>query len=1029
MKRNFHLKSAAACLLVIFVAASLLITGCSGGGGGTSSYGGGHSDSTQSTTCTVSGVCREKDGTTVIPGATVSITDSGVIKSKGARGFSFSTVADGSGVYFLTNVPPGTYVITVTANGHVTQTYQGVSVTGDMTKNLNVISTSDWNAVMGDATHPYDSAKGYIQVNTVSYDSAGTMTPVSDVVVNCTPTTGIQVGYMGSGSVNWTATSTGSEGQAFIYGATPGSTYTLSATRDFMTFNTINAATATAGAITVYELSSVNEGATLNSITVTPAGAVLPSGAVKKFVATGQYSNGQTQDISEKCNWTTSDTTIGTVSNTTGEKGTFTAGGTTGTVNLKATFGSVSGQTSVTVKVASITKIILSPSPTAYAAVVAPQNTFQFRASAEWSDSSIPSSDVTSKVAWATKDGSAGTIDATGKFTATTTGNVTVYATYSGITSSDTVVTVGDKLVTSISITPTSKTIPYGYVQEFLATATYSDGSSGDVTTICTWNSSDLAVGGFTNSDIPNQFVTSGKGSCTVTATIFDVTSQSASVTVLELLSLTVDPKASEQGTNTNTQYSAWAVYAGTTEKYDVTRRVAWTAVGTCEHGKAVCSINANGYGVMQCIGKADITATLGTQIATATVTVRWGQADRLNFIEELGTGSDPQVGVASDLYFVDYYTDHGLFPTVGASWTDNETIQYGIRSRQKTSEIWEPVWKTQPVEYSTMASSICFINTTAQVLDIYAPDFPNTVSTVPRIAFQYMGDVRYGWLDYTDNKDIIISSAVGAGFNPSIQTNPKDKKHYAIAYELNSNIYYAYDAKAPTSSTQVQGSVVSLAFDILGIPAFSCELGALPTNKQLFFAKQSGTTWPVNTVENTSGYRSSLAYNPVTGNPAVAYESTDGSNRVIKYKEYDGTSWNTPSFPATNGGLAAGRNFVDYGMTPWLEFTTDGRATITYANTNGTVRYAYYMDPSIDTIVNPNYPTPQWMINDCPFGTIDGWPSTEGVSEGPNHKMAKLYSGQDEFGPFVAYVKGGKIVAQKRITQPNVPLDPAGNQ
>jgi hypothetical protein len=1029
MKQLFHIKTAVACLLVMFIAASLLITGCGGGGTGTSGYSGGYPDNTTTTTCTVSGVCKEKDGTTVIPAASVSITDSGVIKGKDARGFSFSTVADGSGVYYLNNVPPGTYVITVTATGHVTQVYQGVSVTGDMTKNLNVISTSDWNAVMGDAAHPYDSTKGYIQVNTVSIDSANKVTPVSDVVVSCTPTTGIQVGYMSTGVVNWTATSTGSDGQAFIYGGTPGSTYTLSAKRDFMTFNTINAAAVTAGAVTVYELSSINEGATLNSITVTPASAVLPSGAVKKFTAIGQYSNGQTQDITEKCNWSTSDTTIGTVSNTAGDKGTLTAGGTTGTINVKATFGSVSGQTAVTVKVASITKIILSPSPTAYAAVVAPQNTFQFRASAEWSDNTIPTSDITSKVAWATKNGTAGTIDATGKFMAVSEGAVTVYATYSGITSGDTVVTVGQKLVTAISITPTSKTVPYGYVQEFLAAATYSDGTSGDVTTICTWKSSDLAVGGFTNNDMPNQFVTAGKGSCTVTASIFDIKSQAASVTVLELLSLTVDPKASEQGTNTNTQYSAWAVYSGTTEKYDVTRRVNWTAVGTCEHGKAVCTINTNGYGVMQCIGKADITATLGATTANATLTVRWGQADRLKFIEELGTGSDPQVGVCSDLYNVEYYKDGGLISTVGASWTDNDNIIYGIRTRAKESEIWVPVWKTQAVEFSTMASSITFINTIGQVNDIYAPDGLDTVSTVPRIAFQYLGDVRYGFLNWIDNKDVIESVGVGAGFNPSIATDPKDKKHYAIAYELNSNIYYAYDGNAPDTSTKVQGSVVSLAFDILGIPSFSCELGALPTNKQLFFAKQTGSTWPVVTMENTSGYRSSLACNPITRHPAVAYESTDGSNRVIKYQEYDGSQWVTPVYPATNGGLAAGRNFVDYGMTPCLEFTTDGRASISYATNNGTVRYAYFMDPSLDTNVNPNYTTPQWRINDCPFGTIDGWPSTEGVSEGPNHKMGKLSYFQDKFGPYAAYVKSGQIVAQKRISEPNVPLDPSGNQ
>jgi hypothetical protein len=52
----------------------------------------------------------------------------------------------------------------------------------------------------------------------------------------------------------------------------------------------------------------------------------------------------------------------------------------------------------------------------------------------------------------------------------------------------------GGKGITSIALTPTSPVIAAGATQQFAATATYSDGSTKDITTSSTWSSSNTAV-------------------------------------------------------------------------------------------------------------------------------------------------------------------------------------------------------------------------------------------------------------------------------------------------------------------------------------------------------------------------------------------------------------------------------------------------------------------------------------------------------------------------------------------------------
>jgi uncharacterized protein YjdB len=103
--------------------------------------------------------------------------------------------------------------------------------------------------------------------------------------------------------------------------------------------------------------------------------------------------------------------------------------------------------------------------------------TQQFTASGNYSDgSSKPPSSVT----WATSDPSLATVSTTGLVTAVKQGTVTVTATSSGI-SGGAPLTVGAPELKSISVSPQNEVVTVGASQQFTATGTYSDGSSGAV--------------------------------------------------------------------------------------------------------------------------------------------------------------------------------------------------------------------------------------------------------------------------------------------------------------------------------------------------------------------------------------------------------------------------------------------------------------------------------------------------------------------------------------------------------------------
>ena len=120
-----------------------------------------------------------------------------------------------------------------------------------------------------------------------------------------------------------------------------GTTYTQAQT---FTMGTAN--------VTLYAVWTSTATVTLSSITVTPANPTIAPGLTQQFTATGNYSDGSTQDITNTAIWSSSTTSVAVISNATGSNGLATAVA-AGTSTITATSGSIPGSTTLTISAAS----------------------------------------------------------------------------------------------------------------------------------------------------------------------------------------------------------------------------------------------------------------------------------------------------------------------------------------------------------------------------------------------------------------------------------------------------------------------------------------------------------------------------------------------------------------------------------------------------------------------------------------------------------------------------------------------------
>ncbi len=388
--------------------------------------------------------------------------------------------------------------------------------------------------------------------------------------------------------------------------------------------------------------------AVVSELIVEPVISTLPVGLEQQYRAQVILSDNQVLDVTQDSaiSWSTSDSNIATVSNSTGTSGLVTAWD-EGNVTVMAS-GSANGQifsASVNLMVtdAVVTQLLVEPSNSSLPVGLEQQ----YIAKVVLSDKQVLDVTQDTAISWQTSDSSIASISnntgAKGLLEAREEGAVTVTA--SGIANgqrfeANTTLTVSDAIVTALQVIPLNANVPEGSLdgvaipvglsQSYQAVATMSDGSTLDVTnsSALSWSSDNPAVASITSNLSSGNGVAEGlaSGFATISASgeangqAFAAYAQ-LEVTEAVVIGLEITPPDISVPVGLTQQFTAVATLSDDST-LDVTTNAAlnWSS-----NNSAVAIINpSTGLATGIATGVATITATgvANEQSFTASVTL-----------------------------------------------------------------------------------------------------------------------------------------------------------------------------------------------------------------------------------------------------------------------------------------------------------------------------------------------------------------------------------------------------------------------
>ncbi len=349
----------------------------------------------------------------------------------------------------------------------------------------------------------------------------------------------------------------------------------------------------------------------LVSIEVTPTNPRIALGTTQQLTATGIYSNNTKQDLTKTATWTSTAPACATVS-TAG----LASAVKVGSAAITAAMGTVSGGTTLTVTNASLVSIGITPTNPS----IALGRTLQLTATGVFTDNTVQ--DLTTQVAWISSNLAAATIDpATGLAASTGQGSTTVTATLFG-KSGSAILTVTSAVLDSIDVTPSIPSIALGTSQQLVATGTFSDNTTEDLTAAVIWSSSNTGVATVSNATGSNGLATAvSAGVTTITATLGAIAgSTDLTVDPATLVSIDISPTDPSTPMGVQQQFSASGNFSDGTVQ-DLTEQVTWSSSNT---GVAAVSNAAGSSGMATPVapGTAAIIATIDGISSSTTLTV-----------------------------------------------------------------------------------------------------------------------------------------------------------------------------------------------------------------------------------------------------------------------------------------------------------------------------------------------------------------------------------------------------------------------
>ncbi len=407
--------------------------------------------------------------------------------------------------------------------------------------------------------------------------------------------------------------------------------------------------------------------ATLKQLAVTPSAPTLAKGTTVQLVATGTFSDNTTQDVTSLATWTTAGAAVATVSNQSGSKG-LASGVSKGLVAIQAALSGQTGSANLTVTDATLSSLTVTPT----GPVIASGTAMQLVATGNFSDGTAQN--LTTSVSWSSSVPSVATVSSAagsqGLVSGLSKGQTTISATLSGRTGS-TPLTVTDAVLTSIAVTPATQSLAAGTNLQYVATGTYSDNTTQDITSLVSWTSSNVTFATI-SSGAGSRGLARGVAPGTVTITaVLGTVAGTAMLTVnnATLSSIAVTPATQVIAAGTSQQFTATGTYSnGSTA--NLTTQVTWSSSSLAA---ATISNAAGSNGLANALAKGTttITATLGTVSGSTTLIV---SNATLSSIELQPASSTIAKGNNLQLTAIGHYSDNSTQNLTSlVTWTSSD--------------------------------------------------------------------------------------------------------------------------------------------------------------------------------------------------------------------------------------------------------------------------------------------------------------------------------------------------------------------
>ena len=184
----------------------------------------------------------------------------------------------------------------------------------------------------------------------------------------------------------------------------------------------------------------------------------------------------------------------------------------------------------------------------------------------------------------------------------------------------DTALIVTAATIKSLAVSPSTPKIPLGLTQQFVATATFSDGTTQDVSGLSGWSIKDTLGTGVASINTVGLLTSKSLGKARITVKYLGkTTTTTIEVTAAALKTLTVSPLDQSIAKGTTLTYTAVGSFTDGTVQ-DVTASADWSVRDL--KGAGVASIDGAGTALGEAVGQAEVSAEYLTLTAETTLTV-----------------------------------------------------------------------------------------------------------------------------------------------------------------------------------------------------------------------------------------------------------------------------------------------------------------------------------------------------------------------------------------------------------------------